>query len=147
MLILHISVDGIYHQQHDVGLFEFFKRPFYAYRLYDIFRLSYACGIDETKCHSIECHHIFYHIPRRAMDIANDGALVAHKLVEQGRFSCVCLSYYCHGDAPSYGVACTEGFNQFSYHPFYLFGEQYELVTIGKLQFFMIGEIYLQFKK
>ena len=95
----------------------------------------------------MDIHYVLYHVSRGAMYVAHYGFLLSHQGIEQGGFSCVCFSHNRHGHPSLDGIAHAERVCQLTDYVLHLGCQLLQFVSVGKLQFLVVREVYLQFQQ
>ena len=103
--------------------------------------------VDESVQHSVDVHNVLYHIARRALNVADDGFLLAYKGIEQCGFAGVGLAHYRHRNTLLYGIAHAEAARKRRNFILYLMRKLLELSAVGELEVLVIGEVELQLHK
>ena len=144
LAVLLAGAGGVDDPQDDVRLLQLLEAPLDAQALDGVGGLADAGRVDEAEGDAAQVQGVLDDVARGAVDVAHDGAFLAHQGVEQGGLARVRLAHDGHGDAVLQGVAHAERVRQAGDNLLHAGGDGLELRAVGKLQVLVVAEVQLQ---
>ena len=134
---------GIEDEEDEAGLVNPGVAALYAEGFDLVGRVAQPCGVDEAEEQSIDVHHLLHRVARRAVDVADDGTLLAEEGVEEGAFAHVGRARQRHGDTLLDGIAEAEALHEALDLRLQLLAQAQELAAVGEGDI-LLAEVQLE---
>lgn len=112
-----------------------------------VIRMMNTGGIYQSEQNAIDEEGILDRIAGGAADIAHNSPFLAQQGVEERGLTSIGCTNDSHRDTMTDGIAGAEGVGERTERINYLIGQATQLVSVGKLQFLVVGEVEFEFEQ